>query len=104
MSNNFDELVRLLPQYQHPVDSAFLHGLLTGCATIPTVNYERLFDTIAPKQPLPEDAVESPFDSIDQIAEALSVATFEPRFDIRRNSLVNLRIENRRLERCGIHQ
>ncbi|HEX6259045.1 MAG TPA: UPF0149 family protein [Woeseiaceae bacterium] len=84
MNDEFDELMRQLSRYQATVDGAFLHGLLTGCATIPEIDSESLFTAIGGDQPLPEAIVEAVLDTIGLLAGELSNESFEAGFDSRR--------------------
>ena len=85
MGDYFDELVRDLVDYQVTVNAAFLHGLLTGYATVPTMNSEHLFPAIAGKQALAESVVEKVFDNINLLGVDLSTQAFQARFDVERD-------------------
>ncbi len=82
----FDELVRQLAEYHVAVDETFLHGLLTGYATIPAMDSENLFPAIAGEQPLAESVGETVFDSINLLAADLSTHAFQARFDVDRDA------------------
>jgi hypothetical protein len=81
----FDELVCRLAEYHVAVDEAFLHGLLTGYATIPAMDSENLFPAIAGEQPLAESVGEAVFDTIKSLSEDLSTYAFQARFDVDRD-------------------
>ena len=86
MDNYFDELVRQLAEYHVAVDPAYLHGLLTGFATIPTMDSLSLLPAIAGEQPLAESVIEAVFDSINSLAKDLSAHEFQARFDLHRDT------------------
>jgi len=82
----FSELVQELAAYQIAVDEAFLHGLLTGYATIPVMDSERLFPAIAGEQPLAESVIEKVFESINLLGTDLSTHAFQARFNVERDA------------------
>jgi len=86
VSDYFDELVRQLTQYHVAVDDAFLHGLLTGCATIPAMDSASLFLSIAGKQPLAESVRDTVLESVKLLAADLSTHAFQARFDVDREA------------------
>jgi hypothetical protein len=79
--DNFKELVKLLAQNRVAVDRAYLHGLLTGCATIPAMDSNAILSAIAGERALGESVVDTVFSSINLLAEDLSANKFEARFD-----------------------
>ena len=86
MRNYFDDLVRQLAEYDVAVDNAFLHGLLTGSATIPAMDSVSLFLAIAGEQPLAESVCGSVFENINLLAADLSTHAFQARFDVDREA------------------
>jgi len=82
VGDSFNELVRQLSNYDVAVDEAFLHGLLTGYATIPGMDSGSLFATIAGEQPLADSVIDAVLDNINSLAENLSSHTFQARFDV----------------------
>jgi len=81
MHEKFEELVRQLTEYQVIVDEAFLHGLLTGYATIPLMDSLKLFPAIAGEQPLADSVIDAVFENIDLLGTDLSTQSFHARFD-----------------------
>jgi Uncharacterised protein family (UPF0149)/SEC-C motif len=86
VENQFNELIRQLTDYDVAVDEAYLHGLLTGYATIPEMNAEGLFPAIAGGQPLAESVIATVFECINLLAAELSTHAFRARFDINRDA------------------
>ena len=82
MHKYFDDLVRQLGEYRVAVDDAFLHGLLTGYATIPAMDSVSLFLAIAGEQPLAESVYETVFESVSSLGVALSKYNYQARFDV----------------------
>ena len=86
VSDIFSELVQEFAAYEVVVDETFLHGLLTGYATIPAMDSESLFPAIAGEQPLAESVVEKVFDCIDLLARNLATHEFRTRFGVDREA------------------
>jgi hypothetical protein len=82
MSDRFVELTRELATYHISAEELFLHGLLTGCATIPALDQEGLFLEISPRQPLAESVRDAVLDVVTGLSEELSRDAFRARFDI----------------------
>lgn len=80
MGDYFHQLLRELAEYHVAVDAAYLHGLLSGCATIPEMDSENLIRAIAGEQPLAESVVEAVRDNINSLAENLAAHEFQARF------------------------
>ena len=51
-NDHFIKLASLLAKYDVAIDQAYLHGLLTGCATIPDLDSTNLVSAIAGEQSL----------------------------------------------------
>ena len=82
MSDHFVELIRELAKYHISTEEPFLHGLLTGCATIPALDQEKLFLEISPGQPLAESVRDAVLEVVAALSEQLSRDAFQARFDI----------------------
>ena len=82
MSDHFVELVRELAKYHISTEEPFLHGLLTGCATIPALDQEKLFLEISPGQPLAESVRDAVLEVVAVLSGQLSRDAFQTRFDI----------------------
>ncbi|MCH7822004.1 MAG: SEC-C domain-containing protein [Proteobacteria bacterium] len=81
MRDYFDELIRQLAAYGIAIDEAFLHGLLSGCATIPLVDLDKLNLELSSGQPLADVVREATVDAVHELSAALSDESFRARFD-----------------------
>ncbi len=81
MRDCFDELIRQLAAYGIAIDEAFLHGLLSGCATIPLVDLDKLNLELSSGQPLADVVREAMVDAVHELSAALSDESFRARFD-----------------------
>ena len=85
MNDFFDELVDELRGDGVSVDAPFLHGLLTGYATIPAVDLDKLFAEITAKHPLSEVNRRAVIDAVGFLVEDLFENVFEAQFRIARD-------------------
>ena len=65
MSDYFYELVARLQENHLLIDPPYIHGLLTGFATTPDPDLEKLWMEIAAERPLPEQLQDEVIDVID---------------------------------------
>jgi hypothetical protein len=79
-SDYFYELVKQLHDYHLHADAPYVHGLLTGFATTPDGDLEKLCLEIAGERALPEQLREELIDTIDFLSEDLSLNDFEALF------------------------
>jgi hypothetical protein len=79
-SDYFYELVNQLHDYHLHADPPYMHGLLTGFATTPDGDLEKLCLEIAGERPLPEQLREELIDTIDFLSEDLSLNDFQALF------------------------
>jgi hypothetical protein len=80
ISDYFSQLANQLHQYHLPVDPPYLHGLLTGFATTPEGDLEKLCLEIAGGHPFPDPLREELIDTVDILSEDLSLNDFQARF------------------------
>ena len=72
----------MLNDYQVPVDAPYLHGLLTGSATIPVLNLEKLVSAMASEWQLPGLLTDAVLDVVGQLSMDLFDGSFEARFQL----------------------
>jgi hypothetical protein len=80
MSDYFYTLVDRLHEHNMLSDPPYLHGLLTGFATTPDGDIEKLFLEIAGERPLPEQLREEVIEVIDFLSEYLSLNDYQALF------------------------
>ena len=80
-SDHFHKLVQQLRACDIVVDEAFLHGLLTGYATIPAMDVKMLSPAIAGEHSLADRVIEEVLANICALAADLSAAVFRAHFD-----------------------
>jgi hypothetical protein len=80
MSDYFYTLVDQLHEHHLRSDPPYIHGLLTGFATIPDADFEKLYLEIAVDQPLPGQLRDAVIETIDYLSEDLSINEFHALF------------------------
>ena len=80
MSDYFYELIDRLHEHGMLCDPPYVHGLLTGFATAPDGDLDKLYLEIAGERPLPEQLREEMTDAIDVLSEELSLNDFHALF------------------------
>jgi len=86
MSDFFNELVERLHKNHLPINPPYLHGLLTGFATTPEPDPEKLYMEISGGQPLPDPLREEMIEVADFLSEDLSLHEFKALFQVDHNS------------------
>ena len=86
MSDYFNELVDQLHEYHLSIDPPCLHGLLTGFATTPDPDLEKLYMEISGEQPLPESLRDEVLNVVDFLSEDLSLHEFKALFQVDHDS------------------
>ena len=81
MRNYFDELLLQLAKHEVAVNMPYLHGLLTGCATVPDLALEKLLLEFAPTKPLAESLRGVTIDAVGELSKSLSDSTFQTRLE-----------------------
>ena len=86
MSDYFNELVDRLRENHVSINPPYLHGLLTGFATTPEPDLEKLVMEVSGEQPLPNSLREEMNEAADFLSEDLSVHDFKALFQADHNS------------------
>ena len=86
MSDYFNELVDQLRENHLSINPTYLHGLLTGFATTPEPDREKLYLEISEEQPLPDSLREEMIGVADFLSEELSLHEFKALFQVDHNS------------------
>jgi hypothetical protein len=86
MSDYFIELVDQLRENHLSIDPPYLHGLLTGFATIPEPGLAKLYMEISGELPLPESIREEVLNVVDFLSEDLSLHEFKALFQVDHDS------------------
>lgn len=82
MSDYFNELVDQMRENHLSIDPSHLHGLLTGFATTPEPELEKLYMEISGEQPFPESIREEVLNVVDFLSEDLSLHEFKALFQV----------------------
>ena len=86
MSDYFNELVDQLRENHLSINPPYLHGLLTGFATTPEPDLEKLYVEISGEQPLTDPLREEIIEVADFLSEDLSLHDFKALFQVDHNS------------------
>jgi hypothetical protein len=86
MSNYFNELVEQLRENHLSINPPYLHGLLTGFATTPDPDLEKLYMEISGEQPLPDSLRDEVIEVMDFLSEDLSLHEFKALFRVDHHS------------------
>jgi uncharacterized protein YecA (UPF0149 family) len=86
MSDYFNELVDQLCKNHVFINPPYLHGLLTGFATTPEPDLEKLIMEVSGEQPLPDSLQEELIEAADFLSEDLSLHEFKALFRADHNS------------------
>jgi hypothetical protein len=86
MSDYFNELVDQLRENHLSINPPYLHGLLTGFATTPEPDPEKLYMEISGEQPLPDSLRDDVIEVADFLSEDLSLHEFKALFQVDHSS------------------